>query len=755
MAEKSPEQTKKYQVAKEFSGVNTKANRTAIKDVEFSWLENTMPVGFGNLKTVPAQVNVAITGGGGNVTWANTATGLQAVNINNIDYVIAFEENGAAQAFNLQAGTLSNIAASGKFSTANVVVTQWKDERALIIDPAKGYFNWDGNNVVSIGSLGPIAISNQGAGYTDTPAVVIAPPDDPNGVQATAVASISQNAGTVQSLSVTSQGAGYQFVPNVTVSAPQLPAGATAVATATILGNAVVALNLISPGSGYTAPPTITISGGGSVVNVATGQAVLNTGVIVDISLTNPGTGYSKAPTVALSGGNPTNIATALASLISFVTGTVTCLVQTPGTGYTNPGNLVVTISGGDGTNAAAVASISGNGVSSISMTVPGSNYTVPPLVTISGGGGANATAIAVVSSKAPTDVQTFSGRAWISQGRVVFFTAADSYNDLASVSAGSFEITDNTLHSDIKSMLTANNFLYVTGEDSINVFSDVSVQPDGTTIFTNTNVSASVGSRYRDTVFPYYRTVMLQNDYGMFALVGATTTKLSDALDGIIPLIDFTQPVSAGQVIINNILCACFNFTYRDPVQGSRQLQAVFFEKKWFFTSQGGIQRVVNVPFNGQQQLYGTDGIALYQLYGNASVSVNTKTQSALWDLGDPIRTKQALKFGVEATLGTATALTIQVDSETANGTAMTFSGASTVNSFTWTNQSAAVVPWVNGSNAPFSWSSGGQVALGYFLFKNDAQQYGKYLGFTITSNTGSLTINTLELEHELRARF
>ena len=44
------EQKKSYEVVKQFKGVNTKANRTAIGDDEFYWLEIAMPIGYGNLR---------------------------------------------------------------------------------------------------------------------------------------------------------------------------------------------------------------------------------------------------------------------------------------------------------------------------------------------------------------------------------------------------------------------------------------------------------------------------------------------------------------------------------------------------------------------------------------------------------------------------------------------------------------------------------------------------------------------------------
>ena len=49
------EQKKSYQVVKQFKGLNTKANRTAITEDEFSWLENAMPIGYANLKVVPTN----------------------------------------------------------------------------------------------------------------------------------------------------------------------------------------------------------------------------------------------------------------------------------------------------------------------------------------------------------------------------------------------------------------------------------------------------------------------------------------------------------------------------------------------------------------------------------------------------------------------------------------------------------------------------------------------------------------------------
>ena len=99
----SQEQKKTYTVLKTFGGINTKANRTAIKDSEFSWLENAMPIGDSNIKIVPAQS--AVTDSTGNVVvFANTTSYLTSTNINVSDYIVSFEVDGRAKAFNLKIG---------------------------------------------------------------------------------------------------------------------------------------------------------------------------------------------------------------------------------------------------------------------------------------------------------------------------------------------------------------------------------------------------------------------------------------------------------------------------------------------------------------------------------------------------------------------------------------------------------------------------------------------------------------------------
>jgi len=736
----SPEQKKNYQVVKAFKGLNTRPNRTALDNEEFAWLENVQPIGFGNLKVVGASTTVQASGS--NVAWANTVSSVYSCNIKNVDYIVAFEADGRAEYLKMDTNTKGTLAAVGTFSATGVRMRQWKNERAIISDPAKGYYTWDAVDLISVGSIGSAGITATGSGYTTPPTVTVSAPNQSNGVQATIVASISNAASTITNISITSGGTGYTSFPTVTIAAPTSPYGVQAQAVVTSITSGVVSsIQITNPGYGYTTAPSVTFSSG-----AAAAAAVVGSGLVSGLTITNAGSGYTSTPTLTFTGGGGSG-ATAVAGPLTFKTGTIGILVTSNGTGYASTPTVVIDAAPSGGTNAAATAIVFGGQVTSIVVTNPGAGYTTAPNVSFSGGTPTTAaTAKALLTSDSLSDVASFQGRTWLSQGRTVYYSAAGSYNDFISISAGLVQITDDTLHSNIAALVSANNFLYVFGDDSINVFSDVRVTTTGNTLFTNTNVSASTGSVYYDGIFPYFRSLLFINDYGIFALIGATVSKISDALDGIFPLIDFTQPISGGQVLVNNILCAAFNVYYNDPVQGTRPIQLVFFDKKWFVTSQGTLKHVVPVATAKKLYLYGTGGTDLLSLYTDSTTNVSTTIKSALWPMQDTIRTKQALKFAVEITSDVSITANVTVDSETNASPAYVLS-----NIIYWTNNLGNSISWTNNSSNTIAWTGGS----GYQLYKSDAQQYGKYLGLTITSSSPSYTLNTMEMEYEQRVRF
>lgn len=662
------EQKKDYHVTKDFSGVNTKANRTAIKEEEFSWLENAMPIGHGNLRIVPAPTTIS------GITFSATVAYAAFSNINSINYYLAFLSNGGFEVVNLGTNTQTVVSAASTFSTSGVQASQWDNSTILIIDPVKGYFQWNGTTLVSVGSL-----SFTLNGYFST----------------------------LSGVAITSVTGDFSC---------------TASTTTLIVGQAVVISGIFAgTGSitGYTNPSSyyiITTNGSTTFTLSATkgGAAITTTaGTPTGLTYSFTGTGYASP---------------------------VTATVASPSAGGTQ---AVISLS----TNGTSITGVSayGTGLST------GTNYLTAPAVTI-GGSGVGQSITASVISQPGTAIASFSGRVWIANGRTLYYTAAGTNNDFYSTSAGNITFTDATLIGKITQIVSANNFLYVFGIDSINVISDVRISPTtGATLYTNTNISAAVGTDLSYALLPYFRSIVFMNRYGVYALVGSTTSKLSDALDGMFPYIDFTKTISAGQVLIYNILCASFCFTYNDPLSSARVIQAVYFDKKWFFTSQGTFTFVVQVPVNGSAILYATTGTDLQKMYQDSTAAISSKIQPALLGMGNIIRDKQALKFGIEAVLGSTSGsfLDITVDSESASSPVTTLNNTFNVS---WINNLSITVNWINSSLSSVYWY---YFISGYYLYRYDAQQWGKYISMTITSTSPNFIVSGVQYETELRARF
>jgi hypothetical protein len=83
------------------------------------------------------------------------------------------------------------------------------------------------------------------------------------------------------------------------------------------------------------------------------------------------------------------------APTVEVVGGIAGITAMAAGTGYTTPPTVALT--GGGGTGATAVATVSGGRVTGFTVTNPGSGYTSAPVVALTGGNGTGATAVADV----------------------------------------------------------------------------------------------------------------------------------------------------------------------------------------------------------------------------------------------------------------------------------------------------------------------------------------------------------------------
>lgn len=257
--------------------------------------------------------------------------------------------------------------------------------------------------ILSGGRVTAINVTNPGVGYSSAPTVALTG----GGFTTAATATANFSGVGVASVNLTNPGQNYNYAPSVTFDPPQVPNGvrATGIATVDASSGRITGIQITNAGSGYTAIPNIAL-------NAGTGAAAtpyLTGASINSINVTNQGNNYVAAPTVKITpnvgfGGTG---ATATATVVG---GKLTAInVTNGGIGYT-PGQVTIELISGEG--AEAHATIGANGaVTGIRMITQGSGYTGAPIVTIDGSGmGNGATATATITNGQVTGVTVTNG---------------------------------------------------------------------------------------------------------------------------------------------------------------------------------------------------------------------------------------------------------------------------------------------------------------------------------------------------------
>ncbi len=392
-----------------------------------------------------------------------------------------------------------------------------------------------------------VPLQQSGLLKIDVPPDVAIPPVAPIFKQrATATASVSGGAVT---LTVTNPGTGYDptFPPSVTVAAP--PSGTTARFLAIVEAEtgSITGFTTLDPGSGYIAPPAVTIATSPSYMTQRTGgilykagnyyggdiarfqATLLNRSVVagrqgrplrsssadrhrINLVLTTdpeydeaatppdddpdddananptPTPTPTPAPPPAVTDdflmafhdirgdmagvtanafstiravsvyGTPGALpsyglntggirATATASIpVGGVLTTANLTVGNAGTSYDSANPPAVTISGGGGFGATAVAVMT-NGVGPVNITSGGSGYTTAPTVTFTGGGGTGATATAVVTGGAVTAININSSGSGYTSAPTVTFTGGGGTGAAATASTAAVVASLNVIN--------------------------------------------------------------------------------------------------------------------------------------------------------------------------------------------------------------------------------------------------------------------------------------------------------------------
>jgi hypothetical protein len=175
---------------------------------------------------------------------------------------------------------------------------------------------------ITSGYVKQIFLNNDGSGYVDIPTVIISRPT--NGTRATAVAITTSISGvnSIERIDITNAGSGYTTPPSITISGG---GGSGAAATCSIGSPGdfgVSTINITSGGSGYSTIPQVIISSPTGIGETATAVAEINANSQISaIRIVNAGFGYTEAPTIEFSSLQNTGTGTYVYN--EFVTGSI------------------------------------------------------------------------------------------------------------------------------------------------------------------------------------------------------------------------------------------------------------------------------------------------------------------------------------------------------------------------------------------------------------------------------------------------
>ena len=168
--------------------------------------------------------------------------------------------------------------------------------------------------------------------------------------------------------------------------------GTTATAVTTFRNGGIQFIDLINPGSGYRATPTVAISSapaGGitaTAVAITTSKIGLTTSYAIEsIRITNPGEGYLSPPMITFAGGGGTGIAVTVGIATTGTVGIVT--ITDGGDGYYGTTPTITFSAPTSGTTALGEVVAVGGTIQSARLSNAGAGYTDVPTVTISNPG--------------------------------------------------------------------------------------------------------------------------------------------------------------------------------------------------------------------------------------------------------------------------------------------------------------------------------------------------------------------------------
>ena len=356
-------------------------------------------------------------------------------------------------------------------------------------------------------------------------------------------------------ITITNPGSGYTSPPVVSLSGG---GGSGALATATLTG--VVAGVIITDfGSGYTSAPTVTFSGGGG--SGATGTAAINN-VVGSVTLTNGGGGYvttAVQPIPSEGGSTPGVLTSQLTVPDSLVVNDLTVGISITAADLSD---LAAVLIAPDGTQVPLFAEgdLSGQNLTNTIFDNYAGSSDVGPEVTFSGGGGTGATGIANLSQGVAAVAITEDGFGYTSAPTVTFSGGGTTDEATGTVQIDPLGFVTGITITDPGSGYTSAPTVTISGGGGTGA--------DG--IATLTGIVTSITVTNGGSGYTSARTISLSGGGGTGAIGVATIDPGTKMVTGV-TITDHGSDYTAGPY--TGHLPSCYRSDLSDPHRGGQRL--------------------------------------------------------------------------------------------------------------------------------------------------------------------------------------
>lgn len=437
-------------------------------------------------------------------------------------------------------------------------------------------------------------------------------------------------------------------------------------------------------------------------------------------TLYSPGGTFGPSWLTGITNLTPTGTTTSASTSITSVSSTVGISVGQGITGTGIPANTTITNVGSGTLTISQAATAS----AFVTLTI---NWYIP-------------------SGLAGTAVEIYQNRVWIINGQKLSFSAPASGANFATANGGgSISSSDSFLKVKFTAIKQANGFLYLFGDSSINVISNV--QTGGsppTTTFNNVNIDPQIGTPWRDSLQTFGRAMLFANATGIYIIFGGSAELISDKMNGLFQNIDLSLQPSSAVANVFSLKSYFLNVKTTDIFGTARNLMIAWVNKKFYIASQETVPvYIFTQEISSNLTAWGTNGNTVYPLFSLASATLNKKIQTKLWAGKSPFVFKQAMRLFNQIINNTSVNVsftgTIDSESSTFAFSLLSFSVLQFQN-----NQNQNLY-FVNNSSQLLTFTSAGTQSSIV-----DINMYGKFLGETLSSLSQDFTLVYLAIAYQ-----